>query len=365
VNGRDWNGTDYIDSTYDKNSDTRNFYYYITDKVGRHGEDKGKIFIGTGKHVEGLGWVIDIRKDWGAGQIRASLFSHAVESGKVQTPDGTDLTSGFGIVPGLVKTYRDQVENRQALHAVENAERFQRVYAHTYVSTATFDKVNEDITEGQITLGIVAGAQPETAPVDAAVAAGLQITKWGLSIGRLFSEASKVEQVVAESAEAVQAVTKVEQVVAESADAVQAVTKVEQVVSDASKAASEAKAALPSPTSGVLSPGELGRRGEAVASEITGVGKNTQKFQVNGRDRIPDQVLSQDVATRAPNHVVEVKNVQQQSLTRQLRDDVDLVGPGGQVDVFLPPEAKVTGPLKRAFDNPLNPLNRRDLVAPK
>ena len=65
--------------------------------------------------------------------------------------------------------------------------------------------------------------------------------------------------------------------------------------------------------------------------------------------------------TRNPLHVVEVKNVQSQSLTRQLRDDVDLVGPGGRVDVMLPSGARVTGPLQRAFDNPLNPLNRVDL----
>lgn len=109
------------------------------------------------------------------------------------------------------------------------------------------------------------------------------------------------------------------------------------------------------------SAGQLGREGEALASQITGVGKNTESFLVNGRTRIPDQVISQDMVTRNPLHVVEVKNVQSQSLTRQLRDNVDLVGPGGRVDVMLPSGARVTGPLQRAFDNPLNPLNRVDL----
>ncbi len=109
------------------------------------------------------------------------------------------------------------------------------------------------------------------------------------------------------------------------------------------------------------SAGQLGREGEALASRITGVGKNTESFLVNGRTRIPDQVISQDLLTRNPLHLVEVKNVKSQSLTRQLRDDIDLVGPGGRVDVMLPSGATASGPLQRAFDNPLNPLNRVDL----
>lgn len=113
------------------------------------------------------------------------------------------------------------------------------------------------------------------------------------------------------------------------------------------------------------SAGQLGREGEAIASQITGVGKNTEAFVVNGRTRIPDQILSQDIVTRNPLNVVEVKNVQYQALTRQLRDYSDLVGPGGRVDVLLPLGARVSKPLQRAFDNPLNPLNRIDLLAPR
>lgn len=46
------------------------------------------------------------------------------------------------------------------------------------------------------------------------------------------------------------------------------------------------------------------------------------------------------------------------------KDDIDLVGPKGKVEVFLPPDAKVSKPLQRAFDNPHNPLTRRDLMEP-
>ena len=110
---------------------------------------------------------------------------------------------------------------------------------------------------------------------------------------------------------------------------------------------------------------QLGREGEAAASAITGVAKNTQKFPVNGRTRIPDQVNASSIATKNPLHVTEVKNVKSQSFTRQLRDNVDLVGGvggGGRVDVFVRSNTKVTGPLQKAHDNPLNPINiRREL----
>lgn len=72
-------------------------------------------------------------------------------------------------------------------------------------------------------------------------------------------------------------------------------------------------------------------------------------------------VQAQDINTKQPTHVTEVKNVKKQSLTQQLRDDVDMVGSDGQVDVMLPKNAEVTKPLQRAFDDPMNPLNRKDL----
>ncbi len=107
------------------------------------------------------------------------------------------------------------------------------------------------------------------------------------------------------------------------------------------------------------SAGQLGREGEAAASVITGVGKNTQQFTVNGRTRIPDQVNASNISTRNPLHVTEVKNVKSLSFTRQLRDNVDLVGPGGRVDVFVRPNTKLSGPLKRANADPTNPINIR------
>jgi len=111
--------------------------------------------------------------------------------------------------------------------------------------------------------------------------------------------------------------------------------------------------------------GQLGREGEALASELTGAPKNTELFLVNGRGRIPDQVLAMDIATKRPSIVAEVKNVKRQAFTRQLRDDIELVGPSGQVNVYLPPGAEVTKPLGRAFANPRLPLNRLDLVPPQ
>jgi RHS repeat-associated protein len=110
---------------------------------------------------------------------------------------------------------------------------------------------------------------------------------------------------------------------------------------------------------------QVGQTGEAIATEITGVEQNTAKYLINGRERIPDRILAESVATRQPTHVAEVKNVKYQSYTKQLKDDVDLVGPNGKVDVMLPPNARVSRPLQRAFDDPTNPLNRVDLVPPK
>ena len=91
-----------------------------------------------------------------------------------------------------------------------------------------------------------------------------------------------------------------------------------------------------------------------------GVDKNTTKFDVNGRKRIPDQVNKVD-ATGKPTHVTEVKNVKSQSFTQQLKDDVSLVGPKGKVDVFVRSgnSTKISGPLKGAHKNPRNPINIR------
>ena len=92
----------------------------------------------------------------------------------------------------------------------------------------------------------------------------------------------------------------------------------------------------------------------------TGLSKNTETFVVNGRNGIPDFVSARDPVTGLPTQLIESKNVQDQSLTQQLRDYRDLVQ-GGRVDVALPPGARVSGPLQRAFNDPNNPLFRMDI----
>jgi len=108
-------------------------------------------------------------------------------------------------------------------------------------------------------------------------------------------------------------------------------------------------------------PAMLGRQGENAIRQATGLAKNTESFVVNGRTRIPDFVTGRS-PSGAPTGLIESKNVQYQSLTRQLRDYADLVRPaGGRVDVALPPGARVSRPLQRAFDDADNPLFRMDL----
>jgi hypothetical protein len=109
------------------------------------------------------------------------------------------------------------------------------------------------------------------------------------------------------------------------------------------------------------SAGQLGREGEAAIQAATGLAKNTQASVVNGRTRIPDFVSARDPVTGPPSHLIESKNVQYQSMTQQLRDYRDLVGAGGRADIALPPGARVSGPLQKAFDDPSNPLFRMDL----
>lgn len=65
--------------------------------------------------------------------------------------------------------------------------------------------------------------------------------------------------------------------------------------------------------SGGPGPCSLGRVGEASA----GISKNTQRININGRWRIPDQFDPED------RIIGEVKNVKYQYLSTQLRDDLD------------------------------------------
>jgi len=106
----------------------------------------------------------------------------------------------------------------------------------------------------------------------------------------------------------------------------------------------------------------LGRQGEDAIRRATGLVKNTESFVVNGRTRIPDFVLARDPVTGLPSALIESKNVQYFSLTRQVRDYADLVRPaGGRVYVALPRGARVSKPALDAFDDPDNPLFRMDL----
>jgi RHS repeat-associated protein len=107
----------------------------------------------------------------------------------------------------------------------------------------------------------------------------------------------------------------------------------------------------------------VGQQGEAIATQLTGAVKNTQKFAVLGRNIIPDFNFAVSVNTRLPVHIGEAKNVAYQSLTKQLRNQAALVGQNGRADIFLPPNAKVSGPLQRAFDEP-GPLTRQYLIQP-
>ncbi|NOX27925.1 MAG: hypothetical protein GXP21_07045 [Gammaproteobacteria bacterium] len=117
------------------------------------------------------------------------------------------------------------------------------------------------------------------------------------------------------------------------------------------------------PPGGNKSPGQLGREGEKKASEFTGTDKNTEKFDVNGRKRIPDQVNAFDL-DKNPLIVTEVKNVKRQSFTRQLKDNIDLVGPDGQVNVIVRKNGgtKISKQLQEASDSPDSPINIIELL---
>ena len=57
---------------------------------------------------------------------------------------------------------------------------------------------------------------------------------------------------------------------------------------------------------------DAGKLGEARA----GIDKNTDVYEINGRNRIPDEVTD--------TMITEVKNVKTQSLSIQIKDDLDL-----------------------------------------
>lgn len=100
------------------------------------------------------------------------------------------------------------------------------------------------------------------------------------------------------------------------------------------------------PTSrGGAAPLRMGQAGQRVTTDLYGP-PNTKKFNVGGRDRIPDHVLAQDISTRQPTIGVETKNKSYQYLSSQLKDDISMVGPEGKVIFEIPSNATVSKPVR-------------------
>ncbi len=103
--------------------------------------------------------------------------------------------------------------------------------------------------------------------------------------------------------------------------------------------------------------GELGRAGELVSSELTGLVKNTSRIpSASGQRmfRVPDHLEPIDL-----RYIAETKNVSRQSLTSQILDDAAFVTRGGRpgrVDVIIDSRTTITGPLLREHLNPGSPI---------
>ena len=86
------------------------------------------------------------------------------------------------------------------------------------------------------------------------------------------------------------------------------------------------------------SPNKVGKIGE----QISGIVKNTEKYLVNGRTRIPDGVT--------PKYIQEVKNVKRLSYTSQIRDSIQLANDTGRrLQLFVRPNTYLSGPLRDAI----------------
>ena len=89
-------------------------------------------------------------------------------------------------------------------------------------------------------------------------------------------------------------------------------------------------------------PTTLGRVGESLA----GISSGKTKISINGRNRIPDSL---NTVTRK---LSEVKNDKKLSYTRQLRDYYDYAKQNNLTfELFVRPDAKLTGPLLDAIKN--------------
>jgi RHS repeat-associated protein len=100
-----------------------------------------------------------------------------------------------------------------------------------------------------------------------------------------------------------------------------------------------------------LTSGELGQEGEAAVRGTYDIGEKVS-IDINGRVRIPDGLTDSTLS--------EVKNVANQSFTRQLRDYLDFAQQTGRrFDLYLRPSTNVSGPLQDAIDSGL--INRIDI----
>ena len=85
-------------------------------------------------------------------------------------------------------------------------------------------------------------------------------------------------------------------------------------------------------------PNAVGKMGE----QLSGIVKNTTRYTVNNRTRIPDGVTSK--------FIQEVKNVKTLSYTSQLKDSLQIAQSSGRrLQLFIRPNTKLSGPLKYAI----------------
>ncbi len=97
-------------------------------------------------------------------------------------------------------------------------------------------------------------------------------------------------------------------------------------------------------TAGNNTPNQKGKAGEIAAGIDPNVPK--EQIQVNGNTRIPDAL------DHTNKTLIEVKNVKQQSFTKQLRDFHQFsLDKGYKMHLYLPANTSVTGPLQQQFNN--------------
>ena len=104
---------------------------------------------------------------------------------------------------------------------------------------------------------------------------------------------------------------------------------------------------------------EKGKQGEARAAEILGIPKNSKRIPApsgQAKYRIPDFM------NESGRHIIEVKNVDKQGLTAQIKDDAAYVtrdGETGIVEIMVDTRTKISGLLQRAHNDPNSPISIR------